>query len=284
MKQRRSQNAIDSALPLPVTRRSRCTAFGAVGVHDQLAQTDPLLSFESFHLLGEAIPPHPHAGCGVALYLFDDSNGALRSRNSHGADDIVRPGDLLWLDANCGTVHQETPIAPDAVCRGLSIVLNRAGSQREGAPAQRAVAREQLPRWRVGDVALTLVFGQWQDRHGPLEPARHATLLILDWQADADLSLELDAERAWFALRLDGACRTAGVPLRESRTQAARLPAGTCGLHGSRGARLALLAGTPLHEPVVYRGAFAARDEAQLVDTLRRYQQGAMGTLPLSHA
>lgn len=281
MSRRQSASIATEPAVLPVTRRSRCTAFDAVGVHDHWSRTDPLLSFETFRLKGEAIPPHPHAGCGVALYLFDDSPGALCSRNAHGAQATVRPGDLLWLDTRCGTVHQEKPVDLSAECRGLSIVVHRPDDENgRGGPVQHTVSREQRTRWRIDDVVLTLVCGTWHDRTSA-DTALPLTLLMLDWQADAALPVDLDAARTWCALRIAGECRSGKITLAidPAAPQAMRLPAGPSLLHGTAGTRVALLAGVPLRVPVVFRGAFAARDEAQLVDLLRRYQQGAMGAL-----
>lgn len=266
--------------PLSTTHRSRCTLFHSVGVHDRLTQTDPLLSFEVFRLSGAVIPPHPHAGCAVAHYILPDAAGGLRSRLAQGEAEVARPGDLLWLDAHCGTVHQETPADGSVECRGLQVVVNYADGEREGAPQQRRVPGEQMPCWQSGGVELRLVCGQWQERQAPLVPHAGATLLTLNWQSDDTLSLALPEDRHWFALVLDGCCRIDGVLLAAGgSTMAATLPAGTWNVSGTAGAGLALLGGAPLHEPVIYQGAFAVRDEAQLVDTLRRYQEGAMGTL-----
>ncbi len=266
--------------PLATTHRSRCTLFHSVGVHDRLTQTDPLLSFEAFRLSGAAIPPHPHAGCAIAHFILPDAAGGLRSRMAQGSEAVARPGDLLWLDTHCGTVHQETPADSGAECRGLQFVVNYADDQREGAPQQRLVPGEQMPGWQSGGIELRLVCGQWLERHAPLVPHAGVTLLTLNWHSDDTLSLVLPPDMHWFALVLDGCCRVDGVLLADGgSTTAATLPAGTWQVSGTSGSRLALLGGKPINEPVIYQGAFAVRDEAQLVDTLRRYQEGAMGML-----
>ncbi|GAB3626760.1 Pirin-like protein [Pandoraea terrae] len=266
---------------LPVTRPGRCAAVAGAGVFDQLTETDPFLSIDAFRRHGASIPPHPHAGCAVAIYPLPDTGTALRSRNAHGGDDIVRPGDLLWLDANCGTVHEDVPVTRDAECRGLRLIVNRPGRHRAGPPSQCVVPREHMPVWREGAVDLTLVCGRWQARQSLLEPSAATSLLLLTWQGDGALTLPLAADgRRWFALILDASAAIGGVALTAGgEAEALMLPSGQWQATGRTGTRIALVGGEPVNEPVVFRGNFAARNEGELVDVLRHYQQGAMGVM-----
>lgn len=273
-----------SAMPrvLPVSRPGRCAAAAGAGVFDQVDETDPLLSIDIFRRHGACIPPHPHAGCVVATYLFPDTETSLRCRHAHGGDDTLRPGDMLWLEANCGTVHEESPGDMRAAVRGVRMIVNRAGRHAQGAPAQTVVRREVMPHWREGDVDLTLICGQWGERSVARTEGERTTLLQFDWRVDALRTLEIPCDgRRWVALIVQGEAALAGHALRAqgAGAQAVRLPPGVWQLAGRGGARLVLVGGEPLGEPVVYRGNFAARDESDLVELTRRYQQGAMGVL-----
>ncbi|VVE53799.1 pirin-like C-terminal cupin domain-containing protein [Pandoraea anhela] len=287
---RPAAHADASAMPrvLPVSRPGRCAAAAGAGVFDQVEHTDPFLSLDVFRRQGACIPPHPHAGCVVATYLFADATAALRCRHAHGGDDLLHPGDLLWLETNCGTVHEEAPESASASVRGVRLIVNRAGRHSHGAPSQTVVPADAMPRWREGDVALTLVCGRWGDRetaHGDREgtdQGARTTLLQLDWHADALRTLEIPCDgRRWVALIAQGEAAVAGHAMRAEGggAEALSLPPGVWQLAGRNGARLMLAGGEPLGEPVVYRGNFAARDEGDLVALTRRYQQGAMGVL-----
>ncbi len=281
---RPAAHAAACAIPrvLPVSRPGRCAAAAGAGVFDQVEHTDPFLSVDVFRRHGACIPPHPHAGCVVATYLFPDSTTSMRCRHAHGGDDTLRPGDLLWLETNCGTVHEEVPDGARASVRGVRMIVNRAGRHPHGAPAQSMVRAEAMPRWREGDVELTLVCGVWAEREVGRAEGGRTTLLQLDWQADELRTLEIPCDgRHWMALIAQGEAAVGGHALRTEggATQAVWLPPGVWQLAGRGGARLMLAGGEPLGEPVVYRGNFAARDEGDLVALTRRYQQGAMGAL-----
>lgn len=277
-------SAMPRVLPrvLPVSRLGRCAAAAGAGVFDQVDETDPFLSVDIFRRHGACIPPHPHAGCVVATYLFPESTTSLRCRHAHGGDDVLRPGDLLWLEANCGTVHEELPDHARATARGVRMIVNRAGRHAHGAPAQTVVRTDAMPRWCEGAVDLTLVCGQWNEHQVARAEGERTTLLQLDWRDDDVCTLTIPCDgRRWMALIAQGEAALAGHALRAEGggAEAILLPPGAWQLAGRAGARLMLAGGEPLAEPVVYRGNFAARDESDLVALTRRYQQGAMGTL-----
>lgn len=273
------------ALPrvLPVSRPGRCAAAAGAGVFDQVAETDPFLSIDIFRRHGACIPPHPHAGCVVATYLFPESTTALRCRHAHGGDAVLLPGDLLWLEANCGTVHADVPESARGTVRGVRMIVNRAGRHARGAPAQSVIRADAMAHWRDGAVDLTLICGQWGEHRAARADAERTTLLRFDWREDDLRTLTIPCDgRRWLALIAQGEAALAGHALRAEGggAQAVLLPPGDWQLAGRAGARLVLAGGEPLDAPVVYRGNFAARDESELVALTRLYQQGSMGTLP----
>ncbi|MGC7486266.1 pirin-like C-terminal cupin domain-containing protein [Pandoraea pneumonica] len=291
---------------LPVSRPGRCAAAAGAGVFDQVDETDPFLSIDVFRRHGASIPPHPHAGCVVATYLFPESTTSLRSRNAQGGDDTLAPGDLLWLEANCGTVHDDVPLELCKIVRGVRLVVNRAGRHAHGAPEQTVLRAAAMPHWQSGALDLTLVCGEWDGRRAIAgandEPDvidgcdvqarddagasasedKPTTLLRLDWHADDLRALTIPCDgRRWVALIAQGEAALAGHALRADGgdVEALLLPPGEWQMAGREGARLLLVGGVPLDEPVVFRGNFAARDEGDLINLMRRYQQGSMGTL-----
>lgn len=276
---------------LPVSRPGRCAAAAGAGVFDQVDETDPFLSIDVFRRHGASIPPHPHAGCAVATYLFPESTTSLRSRNAQGGDDTLDPGDLLWLEANCGTVHDDVPSDLCKTVRGVRLVVNRAGRHAHGAPEQTVLRAAAMPHWQAGALDLTLVCGEWDGRHAAPGDAAESecvpedkptTLLRLDWRADDLRVLTIPCDgRRWVALIAQGEAALAGHALRADGggVEALLLPPGEWQMAGREGARLLLVGGVPLDEPVVFRGNFAARDEGDLINLMRRYQQGSMGTL-----
>src|SRR5687767_12551492 len=69
----------------------------------------PVASLDEYRVSAPVCGPHPHAGFATLNYVFEDSPGNLRSRDSLGNDLVTRPGGLVWTQAGSGIVHEELP-------------------------------------------------------------------------------------------------------------------------------------------------------------------------------
>ena len=72
----------------------------------------PVALLDDFRVSGRPFGPHPHAGFSAVTYVFEDSPGSLRSRDSLGDDLVVDPGGLVWTLAGSGVLHEEIPAEP----------------------------------------------------------------------------------------------------------------------------------------------------------------------------
>src|SRR5207253_5326412 len=84
---------------------------------------DPFLGIDHFSMRVPRSPPHPHAGFCALTYVFEDSEGALVSRDSLGHTSVVHPRDLCWTTAGRGIVHEEVPES-GRVVHGLQVFVN----------------------------------------------------------------------------------------------------------------------------------------------------------------
>ncbi len=69
----------------------------------------PIVLFDHVRMRAAGFPPHPHAGFSVFSYIFEDSPGALRDRDSINPEILVEPGDILWFRMARGLIHEENP-------------------------------------------------------------------------------------------------------------------------------------------------------------------------------
>jgi redox-sensitive bicupin YhaK (pirin superfamily) len=72
---------------------------------------DPLLMVDHFVMTAPTFAPHLHAGISAVTAIFEDARGVFRNRDSLGNDVGLRAGDLYWLAAGSGAVHEERPEA-----------------------------------------------------------------------------------------------------------------------------------------------------------------------------
>ena len=70
---------------------------------------DPIIMVDHFTMTEPTFGPHAHAGLSAVSILFEDSEGPFSNKDSLGNDIELMPGDLYWLKAGRGAVHDEKP-------------------------------------------------------------------------------------------------------------------------------------------------------------------------------
>ena len=123
---------------------------------------DPLIMVDHYTMTTPTFGAHPHAGLSAVSLIFEDSTGKFNNQDSMGNDFDLSPGDLYWLKAGSGAVHDEAP-RQGATIRGLQVFVNIPASEKHSAPASLHVKKEQMPvlvdvGYRV-KVALGIVNG-----------------------------------------------------------------------------------------------------------------------------
>ena len=137
---------------------------------------DPLVMVDHYVMTRPTFGPHPHAGLSAVSLLFEDSEGLFRNQDSLGNDIDLRPGDLYWLRAGSGAVHDEYPRA-NARTHGLQVFVNVPQSQRFEAPASRLIRAEEMPVVETPDHRVRVAIGASNGVTGALSPSIPMTVL-----------------------------------------------------------------------------------------------------------
>lgn len=259
------------------------TSFGLRGSPD--FPLDPFLNVDDFRMSVPTFPPHPHAGFSAVTYLFEDSAGALRNRDSLGDGSRIGPGDLHWTQAGRGMMHEERPETEGTVCHGVQMFVNLRSEHKHAPPRAFHVDAKDIPEVKLGQGArLRLLAGSVLGAESPLTALLTPVLLLdVHLAPGARAQIPVDAPTC-FVLSLAGAGSvgpTAGTAPLEAHEAIAFADDGR-GVElaaGPRGLHLLLAGGTPLAEPVVFGGPFAMTTRADIDAAIARYQAGEMGRL-----
>lgn len=127
-------------------------------------RASPILALDDFVVTGRPFPPHPHAGFAAVTYVFEDSLGSLRSRDSLGNDLVTGPGGIVWTHAGSGIVHHEVPAETGRPLHGLQSFVNLSSTNRLTAPRLLRLTSSEVHEWRTdaGDRVRVLA----EVRHG----------------------------------------------------------------------------------------------------------------------
>jgi quercetin 2,3-dioxygenase len=255
--------------------------------HDPFLMLDEFFSDDpSDYLAG--FPSHPHRGFETVTYMLD---GHMRHEDHLGNTGDLVPGAVQWMTAGRGIVHSEMPQQTEGRMRGFQLWINLPAREKMKQASYRDLGPEEIADvesaggGRVRVIAGTLdVAGQ--PVSGPVNssPAALSTdPLFADLRLAPGEQFEarVPDSRNTFLYLYDGSA-TIGAAQQS-------LPRHACGLldrgdrvrvaAGDRGARVLLLAGKPLHEPVVQYGPFVMNSNSEIEQALEDYRLGRLTAL-----
>lgn len=270
--------------------------------HAQRRSVGPFVFFDHFGPVtlpaeqDSDIAGHPHIGLATVTYLFE---GRLLHRDSLGSVQIIRPGAINWMTAGRGIVHSER--TPDEVrgqarrLHGLQLWVALPPELEQCAPDFQHVPAEDLPLLALdggvaGQVTGRLMVGSAWGRTSPVRSA--SPTLYIDLRLPPGAQLQLPELAPELALYNVGEAEPAAdaAPQAALQVDGQALPAGRLwvrqqpGQHllqaGEHGARLVLLGGAALPQPVRMWWNFVASDRQRIAEAARRWADGGFEPIP----
>ncbi|MGJ4928307.1 pirin family protein [Bradyrhizobium sp. HKCCYLS2038] len=240
----------------------------------------PVLVLDDFRVSGRPFPPHPHAGFSAVTYVFADSAGGLRSRDSLGNDVTIGAGGIVWTQAGKGLLHHEIP-ADAQELHGLQLFVNLSAANKLRTPRMLHLAGDEVPEWSSGDGdRVRVVVGSFNDVASPLVPAEPFTLL--DVTLRRGIGYALTPGHVAIVYVVHGALAIASDATHHDLTEGQAIALhgeGRAVLAADGAAQLVILSGPELQEPVVIDGPFIMSNEQQIAAAYARYRAGGMGRL-----
>jgi quercetin 2,3-dioxygenase len=250
----------------------------------QALRHDPFLMLDEFYsddpddyLAG--FPPHPHRGFETVTYMLD---GHMRHEDSSGNQGDLGPGDVQWMTAARGIVHSEMPQQTEGRMRGFQLWLNLPAKEKMKAPAYRDIASNEIPVVRLNNgVDVKVIAGRFEHPDGiatgPMQGlSTDPRYFDVHLPENAVFEVTVPTEHNVFIYAYEH-----DAMIGEER---AALPRGSAGLlsdgdtvrleAGGAGARVLLLAGKPIREPVVQYGPFVMNSREEIEQAISDFQSG----------
>ncbi len=241
------------------------------GFH-QVPQLDPFLlldCFDSDHRddYVKGFPWHPHRGIETITYVLD---GDVEHQDSLGNKGIIRPGDVQWMTAGSGIIHQEMPQgSPTGRMWGFQLWANLPQRDKLMAPRYREVTAPQIPVVKTPEGAtVRLISGRVGDVQGPVrEIVTDPEYLDVSLPAGKTFTHPVKPGYTAFAYIFEGPGQG---------TLALYEPAGdtvvvTTDKHP---VRFLFVSGKPLKEPVAWYGPIVMNTKQELETAFREFEAG----------
>ena len=246
-----------------------------------LPMVDPFLLLDEIHSADPAdyaagFPTHPHRGFETVSYVL---RGGFAHADSVGNHGLIHDGGAQWMTAGRGIVHSEMPRGTDgAEVWGLQLWVNLPAARKWTAPRYQDLGPAAIPTVELADARVRVVAGRVGATRGPVDGIAVApTLLDATLAAGGRLVHTLPGGDAAVAYVLDGELALGGGATAVRAGQLAVLSSGTeVRAATTTGARLLLMAGAPIGEPVARRGPFVMTTEAELDQAFADYQAGRL--------
>ncbi len=250
---------------------------------DLQRRLDPFLMLDAFGTdnPGDYIggfPDHPHRGFETVTYMLQ---GRLRHRDSAGNEGLLAPGGVQWMTAGRGVIHSEMPEQQDGAMEGFQLWLNLPARDKMCTPGYRDISAPEVPEWQGDGVRVRVIAGSAQGVTGAVQREATAPLYLdvhLAPEARYEQPLPPGHNAFLYVYRGDMVLVGATAVRRQRMAILANDPAcdGVALVAGAAGARLILIAGRPLGEPIAQHGPFVMNTREELVQAVEDFNAGRL--------
>ena len=272
----------------------------AFGFQDP-SELDPFLLFDDFRNenpedFQKGFPWHPHRGIETITYVL---SGTVDHTDSLGNAGTLGAGDVQWMTAGSGIMHQEMPNGNAAgQMHGFQLWGNLPSAQKMTAPRYQDVASKEIPEIIDDDgTRVRVIVGEFWGKRGPVDGiAADPQYLDVFVPAGVKKTFKIDTYRRAFAYVFDGqaAFSDASVPqgvLLEKEVAGEELHIRDMSgdrtlvrfgngdeitvMAGPDGVRFLLVSGAPIDEPVAWHGPIVMNTKAELQKAFAELRNGS---------
>lgn len=226
---------------------------------------------------------HPHRGFETVTIVY---SGEVEHRDSAGGGGLIGPGDVQWMTAASGVVHEEMH-GPGFARRGgtlemVQLWVNLPAASKKGPPRYQAIAANTIPEVPLGDGAgvVRVIAGSFGNQTGPA--TTHTPVNLWDMRAQGGHHIRMPVPNGHNAMlfMLAGEVELVAGGTLESGDLAIFGQAGDSIAFNSKSeAKLLILTGEPIREPVVAYGPFVMNTQAEIREAFADYHHGRMGQI-----
>ncbi|MGT3179325.1 pirin family protein [Yersinia enterocolitica] len=230
---------------------------------------------------------HPHRGFETVTIVYD---GEVEHRDSTGKDGIIGPGDVQWMTAGGGILHEEFHSDAFAKRGGafemVQLWVNLPAKDKMTAPGYQAIRNETIPQVALpeGAGSLRVIAGDYAGKNGPANT--FSPLNVWDIRLNQGKSAEFSLPDGWNTalIVLRGTVQVNGDAIARDAEMVLLDSAGSnVTIEANNDAVLLLLSGEPIDEPIIGYGPFVMNTQEQIAEAIADFNSGRFGSMD-SHA
>lgn len=240
---------------------------------------DPFLMLDAFRnenpddYIG-GFPDHPHRGFETVTYMIA---GRMRHHDSVGNVGLLGPGGAQWMTTGSGLIHSELPEQEEGLMEGFQLWLNLPASQKMVAPSYRDIPPAAIPKYAdENGVVVRVIAGASHGVDGAVHrPDTEPLYLDVHLPAGTRFEQPIAVGHNAFTYTYRGSVTIAGTTVADRNMAIlSNNGAATVCIEAAEEARVLIVAGQPLNEPIAQYGPFVMNTGEQIQQAMRDYQAG----------
>jgi redox-sensitive bicupin YhaK (pirin superfamily) len=240
------------------------------GPHD-IPLFDPFLLLDHFGSENpsdyiKGFPWHPHRGIETVTYMI---RGEVEHSDSIGNTGVIRSGDLQWMTAGSGIIHQEMPQAYKGTMMGFQLWVNLPRNQKMTAPRYEGLTKKDFVSIHKDDAEVTIIAGMLGDEKGPVQDL-YVDVEYFDVHISGKFT-HSTKKKTMLLYVYDGSItiEETELPLHHAALLTEK---GDVFVQGN--AKFLLAAGNPLKEPIAWGGPIVMNTDEELTEAFQELNSG----------
>lgn len=233
------------------------------------------------HIRG--VGEHPHRGFETVTIVY---SGEVEHRDSSGGGGLIRPGDVQWMTAASGIVHSEKHGKDFAKNGGafemVQLWVNLPKKDKMSRPGYQGIKNEDIPTVEIPDNAgsVRVIAGQYQKTSGPASTFTPINLWDVRLNAGKTAEFKVPAGHTTAVFVLSGeAVLHSGEVISNAELALLERDGESFTLKGNKDAKILILTGEPIDEPIVGYGPFVMNTTLEIKQALQDFEDGKMGRI-----
>ncbi|MFH1513282.1 MAG: pirin family protein [Bacillota bacterium] len=236
---------------------------------------DPILLLDSFDSTNPddymaGFPLHPHRGIETISYVY---RGHITHKDSLGHEDTIGDGEVQWMSAGSGILHEERLPASDRLL-GVQLWLNLPAKDKMAPPAYRSIKNAEIQEIALDNGKLRLLAGEYAGRKGYASKYLPLDYYDIHLHPNASIVLHTEYDRSVLVFTLLGAAYVGGELVKE-KTAVKLTPGDNVKIKASdKNAQVLFISSNLLAEPVVWGGPIVMNTKEELNRAFDDLQKG----------
>jgi len=227
---------------------------------------------------------HPHKGFETVTIVYE---GEVEHRDSTGAGGLIGPGDVQWMTAASGILHEEYH-SPAFAAKGgnfemVQLWVNLPAKDKSAKPGYQTLLDADIPTVELPNGAgkLRVIAGRFGEGRGPARIFTPINIWDVRLGRDKSVALDIPEGHTLSVVVLSGTVEVNGQEIaREAQTVLLGRDGGGVTIEANGDAKLLVLTGEPIDEPIVAHGPFVMNTAAEIKQAILDVQNGRFGTMP----